>query len=231
MATSSDRKSVIAIDGPVASGKSTVGRLLAERLGYLYVDTGAMYRALTLKAVRDGVNLEDEEALVKVAHRARIDLGVDKKGELCVLLDGRNVTRQIRTPEITNKVFYIAKVGGVRKEMVSLQRKIARGKAAVVEGRDIGTVVFPNANKKFYLGASFEERTRRRYKELCDQGRPTSLKKVEKEIALRNGRDKTRKIAPLRLADDAVHIDTTNLTIDGMVDEILSHLGKDVEKK
>lgn len=214
---------IIAIDGPAASGKSTVGRLVAKRLGYLYLDTGAMYRALTLKAIESGVDLKNEKPLIDLARKTQIDLKVGRGGELKVFLGERDVTHEIRAPEITNKVSYIAKVGGVRERMVNLQRRISQKKAIVVEGRDIGTVVFPEADKKFYLDANFKERARRRYKELCQSGRSVPLENVEEEIRIRDEKDRTREIAPLRKAFDAIHLDTTHLTIEEVVDRICSY--------
>ena len=212
---------IIAIDGPAGSGKSTVARLVAEKLGFLYLDTGAMYRALTLKAIEEKVDLENEDALVALLRHTKIGLGKNK-----VTLDGRDVTRRIREPEITNKVFYIARAGSVRKEMVDLQRRSPDdNRNMVVEGRDIGTVVFPNADKKFYLDAEIRERAGRRYKQLLKEHQKSpALKKLEQEILLRDKHDKTRKIAPLAMAEDAVRIDTTNLDINQVVKVVLSYV-------
>ena len=214
---------IIAIDGPAASGKSTVGRLVAKRLGYLYLDTGAMYRALTLKAIERGVDLENERALIDLARKTQIDLKVGRGGELKVFLGQRDVTHEIRAPRITNEVFYIAKVGGVRERMVNLQREIGQKKNIVIEGRDIGTVVFPQADKKFYLDAHFKERARRRYKELCQSGRSVRLENVEEELCIRDEKDRTREVGPLKTAFDAIHLDATHLTIEEVVDRICSH--------
>jgi len=216
---------IIAIDGPAASGKSTVGRLVAKRLGYLYLDTGAMYRALTLKAIERGVDLKNERALIDLARKTQIDLKVGRGGELKVFLGQRDVTHEIRAPGITNEVSYIAKVGGVRERMVNLQREIGQKKNIVVEGRDIGTVVFPKADKKFYLDAHFKERARRRYKELCQSGRSVRLENVEEELCIRDEKDRTREVGPLKKAFDAIHLDTTHLTIEEVVDRICSNLG------
>jgi cytidylate kinase len=212
---------VIAIDGPAGSGKSTIAKLVADKLEFLYLDTGAMYRALTLKAIKKNINLERESALIDLLHQTEIDLKKDR-----VILDGKDVTRQIRNPEVTNKVFYLARAKGIRKEMVNLQRKFSgNNKGMVVEGRDIGTVVFPRADKKFYLDAGVEERSRRRYKQLVkEHHKSPALEKLEEEILLRDKYDKTRKIAPLAMAEDAVYLDTTNLKIKEVVNVVLSYL-------
>ena len=205
--------------------KSTISRLVANKLKFLYIDTGAMYRALTLAAMEQGVDLKDEEALINLISQIRIDLKNDQKNNLRVILDGRDVTKKIRTPRVTARVFYVASAAGVRKEMVKLQRKIARGRKAVVEGRDIGTIVFPKADRKFYLDADFKERAKRRYRQLRGKGIvPPTLKRLEQEILKRDNYDVTRKVAPLRLAEDATYIDTTNLNINEVVDAVLSYI-------
>ncbi len=214
---------IIAIDGPAGSGKSTVAKLVAKKLDFFYIDTGAMYRALTLRALREKTNLRNEDALVKLARTTRIDLilkeGVD--GTPLVMLNGEDVTSRLRSQALTAKVHYLARVGGVRKEMVRLQRRAARGKSAVVEGRDIGTVVFPRADKKFYLDASFDIRAERRYKELRGKGKIVLLRRMKKELKERDNKDLTRKIAPLAKADDAFHVDTSNLSRQKVVKKII----------
>lgn len=214
---------VIAIDGPAGSGKSTVSKILASKLNLLYIDTGAMYRALTLKAMRQNLNLEDEGALAALAHSTRIDLE-EKDSALKVFLDGKEVSRDIRTPEVTNNVKYVARVPGVRKEMVRNQRAIGERKGAVLEGRDIGTVVFPNAKYKFYLDADPEERVRRRHKELKESGTNLSFDDMKKAVFLRDESDMKRDVGALKKAGDAILIDTTNLTIDGVVEKLLSYI-------
>jgi len=216
---------IIAIDGPAGSGKSTVSKKIAKRLGLLYVDTGAMYRALTLKAVRGKLDLKDKDALVRIAKETAIELSYDKKGDLVVYLDEKDVSSEIRTPELTNKVKFIAGVPGVRTEMVKIQRAIAKeGKGAVLEGRDIGTVVFPDADKKFYLDADFKERSRRRYNELAAAGEDVSLAAIEEDVRTRDKNDIEREIGPLKKAKDAVKIDTTYLSIEETVEKILSYV-------
>jgi len=214
---------VIAIDGPAGSGKSTVSKIVAKRLGLLYIDTGAMYRALTLKAMRLGLDLEDENALVSLAKSTRI--GLEEKDKLHVLLDGEDVSFAIRTPDVTAKVKYIARVPGVRHEMVALQRSIGENQGgAILEGRDIGTVVFPNASYKFYLDASPEERAKRRCKELIESGQKVSVDCVREDILVRDDSDMKRSVGALKKCDDAILIDTTGLSIDGVIEKMLSYI-------
>ncbi|MFH0763415.1 MAG: (d)CMP kinase [Candidatus Omnitrophota bacterium] len=220
---SKGRAFVIAIDGPAGSGKSTVSKLIAKRLGLLYIDTGAMYRALTLKAMRSGLDLNDESSLTKLAGSANIDLK-EAEGSLSVFLDGEDVSGSIRTPELTNNVKYIARVPGVRKEMVGLQRAIGERSSAILEGRDIGTVVFPGADYKFYLDASIVERARRRHKELVQSGEAVELEAIKSDVAARDESDMKRPVGALKAADDAVVIDTTNLSIDEVAEKILSYI-------
>ncbi len=214
---------VIAIDGPAGSGKSTVSKKVASKLGLMYIDTGAMYRALTLKAVRENIGLEDESSLIRLASSTKIDLK-EKGGVLKVILDGEDVSSLIRTPELTNKVKYIARVPGVRAEMVRLQRSIGERHGAALEGRDIGTVVFPDADYKFYLDADVDERARRRYKELRELGQNVTLEDIKKDVVRRDSSDMTRSVGALKKAPDAIFIDTTRLSVDGVVDKILAYI-------
>jgi cytidylate kinase len=204
---------VIAIDGPAGSGKSTVARAVAARLHLDYLDTGAMYRAVTFAAMRRGIDLDDAEA---VAHLAReIDLHVGEK----VIVDGVDATIEIRTPEVTRAVSVAAANPGVRKELVSRQREWAAAHhGGVVEGRDIGTVVFPGAEVKVYLTAADDERASRRSKELLDM----HYDQVAADIARRDHVDSTRSTSPLAVADDAVRLDTTGKDIDEVVDAVLA---------
>ncbi len=215
------RKFIVAIDGPAGSGKSTVAKNIAKKLRLLYIDTGAMYRAITLKALKDNINLKDESALTDIARRSRIALSANIKGGQRVFLDGNEVTDKIRTPELTKCVSYIARVKGVREHMVKLQRQFGRQSNSVLEGRDIGTVVFPDADMKFYLDASFKERARRRFKELKVNNRGVKLWDVENDVRIRDKKDLTRKYAPLRKAKDAIYVDTTNLSIKEVTDKLL----------
>lgn len=223
MHTAKVKKTVIAIDGPAGSGKSTVSKLVAKRLGLLYIDTGAMYRALTLKAMRSGADLEDEGGLVDLARSTDIELGY-KDGHQVVMLDGEDVAGLIRTADLTNKVRYIARVPGVRHEMVRMQREMGEKSGAVMEGRDITTVVFPDADYKFYLDADPKERARRRFKELKESGSPVTLEEINKDVAARDESDMLRSVGALKVADDAVVIDTTDLSIDGVVNEIMNRV-------
>ena len=212
---------IIAIDGPAGSGKSTVSKLIAKKLNILYIDTGAMYRALTLKAMRAKLDFEDKDALAKLARSTNIDLK-EGAGPLKVFLDGEDVSRLIRTPELTNNVKYIARVPEVRQEMVKLQRAIGERSGAVLEGRDIGTVVFPDADRKFYLDAHADERSRRRHKELTESGLKIGLDQIRKDVVERDESDMKRSVGALKKADGAVVIDTTDLSVDEVVEKILS---------
>ncbi|MDD5496035.1 MAG: (d)CMP kinase [Candidatus Omnitrophica bacterium] len=216
------KKIVIAIDGPAGSGKSTISKIMAKRLKVLYVDTGAMYRALTLKAMREKLDLEDEPALVRLARFAKIDLV--EGSSLKVFLDGEDVSDRIRTSEVTGKVKYIARVSGVRKEMVRLQRAIGRKTSAVLEGRDIGTVVFPDADYKFYLDADLKERAKRRHKELIEMGHDSNVNSVKEDIMVRDESDMQRDVGALKQAKDAIFVDTTHLTIDEVVEKMMSYI-------
>ncbi|MCK5581096.1 MAG: (d)CMP kinase [Candidatus Omnitrophica bacterium] len=215
---------VITIDGPAGAGKSTVAKALAHRLKFSYLDTGAMYRALTLKALREDVNLESEEDLVALANKTTIDLQGDTTAGLKVFLDEQDVSEEIRTIEVTNNTFYIARAPKVREIMVEMQRAIGTKKNIVVEGRDVGTVVFPDATNKFYLDANFEERAQRRIKELEEKGKDVEAEKLKAELQDRDNKDFTRKAGPLKKADDAVVIDSTPLSIDGVVDEMMKYI-------
>lgn len=212
---------VIAIDGPAGSGKSTVSKRIARKLGIMYIDTGAMYRALTLKAMHLGISLEDEGSLIKLAHSTRIDLEDSSAGQK-VFLDGEDVTGLIRTPELTNNVKYIARIPGVRHEMVRLQRMIGRRRGAVMEGRDIGTVVFPEADYKFYLDADVNERAKRRHKELTEAGVNVNFEDIRNDVIARDESDMKREVGALKVAPDAILVDTTDLSIDEVVERLLS---------
>jgi cytidylate kinase len=214
-------QSIIAIDGPAGSGKSTVAKLVARRVGCLYIDTGAMYRALTLKALDEGIDFENEVALAKVARQANIELKENNNGRLKVILDGRDVTSRIREPDVNAHISQLSKIKEVRASMVARQRTLGAQGRAVLEGRDIGTVVFPRARYKFYLDAQFAERVNRRHREFILGHRKISRQQVRQDLLRRDRSDKLRKIAPLKKARDAIYIDTTNLTIEEVVEKIL----------
>lgn len=215
---------IIAIDGPAGSGKSTIAKEIAKKLGLIYVDTGAMYRALTFKAIEKKIALTDTDALVDLAKNTEIRLVTDKDLRLSVRLDGKDVSEEIRTPFVTNSVKYVASIGGVRKEMVNLQREAAKDKGAVLEGRDIGTVVFPDADVKIYLDAGIDERVRRRYEELAVENRNITIEEVKKDVAVRDKSDEERLVGPLKKANDAILIDTTDITIPEVVRRILQEI-------
>lgn len=212
---------VIAIDGPAGSGKSTVAKLVAKRLGYLYVDTGAMYRAVALKALRLGADIRDEAKVSQIAQMADIVLLPQIDGSVRVLLDGEDVTEAIRTPEVSEASSVVSAHPGVRKALTAKQKLMAEQGGVVMEGRDVQTVVAPDAEVKIFLTASLEERARRRWLELRQRGVEVAYEQVLQELKERDERDSTRAIAPLRKAPDAVEIDTTNMTIDEVVDKIV----------
>ncbi|MBE3568592.1 MAG: (d)CMP kinase [Bacillales bacterium] len=220
----------IAIDGPAAAGKSTVAKLVARKLSYLYIDTGAMYRALTYKALRLRADLEDEQELAKILNNTNIKL-VQKNGEQRVLLDGMDVTDEIRSHEVTKHVSTVSKHPLVRKEMVERQRELARKGGIVMDGRDIGTHVLPNAEVKIFLVATVEERAKRRLRENLAKGFESDLVQLMKEIALRDKMDSEREASPLKKADDAIELDTTSLSIEKVVDHIMELVKERVRSK
>ena len=214
------KQNVIAIDGPAGAGKSTVARRVAHQLGFIYVDTGAMYRAVTIRSLDQGLEPADAAAVGELA--ARIDVRFVREGEhLRVLADGRDVTEQIRTPAVTAAVAQISQVPAVRQAMVRLQRELAAAGKAVLDGRDIGTVVTPDACCKIFLTASAGERARRRWLELREKGYTPDQDQLRREMEQRDKQDSERELAPLVQAPDAVAIDTTGLTIAEVVDRIV----------
>jgi cytidylate kinase len=209
--------STIAIDGPSASGKSTIGGLLAQRLGYLYLDTGAMYRAVTWVALESGVDIDDEEAVTALAKDVEITITrptVDDGRQYTVFADGKDITWQIRRPEVDSHVSPVSAYPGVREALTEQQRRIGQQGRVVMIGRDIGTVVMPDADRKIYLDASPEERARRRYLELLGRGDEADYGEILRAMKRRDGIDSARAVAPLKAADDAIKVDTDNLSIE-----------------
>lgn len=217
---------VIAIDGPAGAGKSTVARILSSKLGYKYLDTGAMYRALTYLALKNNIDVNDIGKLTNLANETDIDfIESSDREDNCILVNNEDVTDEIRTFCVNKYVSEVAKVRGVREAMVRMQRDIAREGKIVMDGRDIGSRVLPTADFKFYITASLEERTKRRYAEIKDNEEIT-LEGVKKDIINRDQTDKNRKQSPLVKTEDAILIDTTDLSIEEVVDTLLNIIGE-----
>ena len=207
---------IIAIDGPAGSGKSTIAKLIAEDLGLVYLDTGAMYRLVTLKALNEGI-LGDFEKIKKMLDNLNIDIK-----ENGFYLDDIDVSEEIRKPIVSENVSHIAAIREVREKMVDLQRKFSESKNVILDGRDIGTVVFPNANVKIFLVADAKERANRRYKELIEKGENVKIEEIYENILKRDEIDSTRKESPLKKAEDAIEVDTTSKDIEEVKNEILN---------
>jgi cytidylate kinase len=211
-------KNVIAIDGPGGAGKSTIAKLLAKKLNYLHLDTGAMYRAITLAALEKNIDFDDKKKLIELAEKVNIIF--NEKGE--IYLNNRNVGKQIRSSEVNTHVSQIAAVKGVREILVKKQQQIAQENKVVMDGRDITTVVLPGAEHKFFLTASLEERAKRRYQEVKSKNKDVDFNEIKKSITRRDKLDSEREHSPLKKADDAVLLDTTELSIDEVLEKMIS---------
>ena len=210
---------IVAVDGPAGSGKGTVTKKIEEELGFLNLDTGATYRCVALQVLKENVKINEEEKIIKIANE--IDIQIDNTGSKdIILLNGEDVSKEIRTKEVTSIVSQISSIIPVRKKMVEIQRKLATGKNVIVEGRDIGTVVFPNAEIKIYLDASEEIRAKRRYEENIQNGIETTYEEVLENVKMRDYNDMHKKIGALKKADDAIVVDTSKLSIEEVVNKI-----------
>lgn len=226
MAERKGKKIAIAVDGPAGSGKSTVARRIAAELGLLYIDTGAMYRAITLKALRQGISLYDEAALGRLARETVLEFKEMPDGSQHLFMDGEDVSEEIRSMPVNDGVSLVAAVKEVRAALVEKQQKLGARGGVVMDGRDIGTVVLPHAEWKFFLTASPEERARRRWRELKAKGLDVSLREIEANITRRDEIDSNRKVNPLRPAEDAIYLDTTEMSIEEVVDWIKKKVGE-----
>lgn len=214
------KKINIAIDGPAGAGKSTVAKEVAKRLGYIYIDTGAMYRALTFQALELGIEIDDENELNNYLRTHTIQL-LNENSIQTVMIDGKDITKEIRSREVTQNVSLVSSYPLVRETMVKMQRELAKGNNVVMDGRDIGTNVLPDAEIKIFLTASIDERAKRRYKELVDAGVEADLGQIMADIELRDKKDQERTINPLKKADDAILLDTSKYNIEEVVNKIL----------
>ena len=218
---------IVAVDGPAGSGKGTVTKRIEEELGFLNLDTGATYRCVALQTLREGLNLENKKEIIEIANS--IDIKIDNTGDKdIILLNGEDVSKEIRTKEVTAIVSQISSIIPVRERMVEVQRSLAKGKNVIVEGRDIGTVVFPNADVKIYLDASEEVRAKRRYEENIQNGIDTTYEEVVENVKMRDYNDMHKKVGALKKADDAIVVDSTNLSIEEVVKKI-KNIIKDYE--
>ena len=215
---------IITLDGPAGAGKSTVAKHLAKLLAISYLDTGAMYRALTLKALRLNANLQDEDALEAIARKTKIDFVDDGNGGLHVTLDGEDVSEAIRSLDVTNNTFYAARAPKVRAILVEWQKAFGKARSLVGEGRDLGTVVFPDASYKFYLDADIEERCQRRIRELKEQGKVFDEEQLRRDLKERDQKDLSRAVGPLKKSSDMIIIDSTGLTVEKTSLKILEHI-------
>ena len=218
---------VIAIDGPAGSGKSTTAKNVAEKLGFIHINTGAMYRGIALKCIQEDVNIEDPSQLNHLLTHTKLEFAAE--GELTLFMDGVDISAEITSVQVTDFVSQVSAISEVREKLVQFQREMAEGLNVVLEGRDIGTVVFPNADHKFFLIADIHERARRRKKEMEAKGEVVSLEELTAEILERDRKDSTRKHSPLKKAEDAVEIDTTGISIEEQVNRIVEIVNKTIK--
>ena len=216
---------IIAIDGPAASGKSTTAKLVGQKMNFLYIDTGAMYRAMALKTKKQGIDFEDSNKVISIIDSTVIDQKIDEvSGDTKTYLDTEDVSLEIRTPEISKGVTAVCEIKEVRDNLVEIQRDLGNKGDVILDGRDIGTVVFPNADLKFFMIADVDIRAERRFKEMQDKGISSSLEDIKTDIVRRDTRDSSRSNSPLKAADDAILIDTSKLTIDEQVEFIINKI-------
>lgn len=214
----------VAIDGPSGAGKSTIARAAAKRLGYLYVDTGAMYRTIGLAAFRAGIALGETQRVVPILSDVHIGLSYDEEGVQHVLLNGEDVSVPIRTPEMSEYASFVSKIPEVRAYLLDTQRNLAKQHSVIMDGRDIGTVILPDAQVKIYLTASAQARAKRRHKEYLDKGETITLDEVLEQMIRRDKQDSERAAAPLRQAEDAVRLDTSEMTLEESIQAVLDQI-------
>ena len=210
---------VIAVDGPAGAGKSTIAKIVADKMNINYIDTGAMYRAITYKVLQSGIDINNENEVIEIAKKSDIDFKDNN-----IYLDGKILKEEIRTPEVSHNVSNVAQIKDVRRLMVDVQRDIGNKSSVILDGRDIGSYVFPNADYKFFLVASSKERGERRYKELIKKGYNTTLEEVINDVIRRDEIDSNREFAPLVKANDAIEIDTTGKSIDKVVESVIDKI-------
>ena len=218
---------VIAIDGPAGSGKSTTAKNVAEKLGFIHINTGAMYRGIALKCIQEDINIENPSQLNHLLTHTKLEFA--SEGELTLFMDGVDISAEITSVQVTDFVSQVSAISEVREKLVQYQRKMAEGLNVVLEGRDIGTVVFPNADHKFFLVADIHERVMRRKKEMEAKGEVVSLEELTSEMEERDRKDSTRKHSPLKKAEDAVEIDTTGISIEEQVNRIVEIVNKTIK--